>query len=278
MDTNYPYFKDLRTGIEYHPKYHRFSDGAFLVDCSCVPPAVDILQLVVPPWADVSTLAEVLNQLSNAFCSTTKYVELYLYLPYLPYARADRMFGPGQNFGLRAFFENVLKPLGLRFELNAIICNDIHNYGETKLLSSEFLPRVDLVNISQLEGLKYVYYGDSPDYVVAPDKGAKEKAQTIADYFNVPLVVAEKTRDITTGSITKMYCHIPYRLSEAPGLRALVVDDICDGGGTFLGLAELLPETHKKTLFVTHGIFSKGKSELQQKYDNIISLFDWSKN
>lgn len=276
MATNYPYFKDLRTGIEYHPKYHRFSDGAFLVDCSGVPPVLDVLQIVVPPTMDLSIIAEVLSQLSSAFCSATKYVELYL--PYLPYARADRMFGSGQNFGLRAFFKNVLKPLRLKFELNAIICNDVHNYKEAKILSSEFLPRVDFVDISQLEGFKQAYCGDAPDYVVAPDKGARDKANEIAFYFKVPLITAEKTRDTNTGSITKMYCHVPHQIKEACRLRALVVDDICDGGGTFLALADLLPKHHKKTLFVTHGIFSKGKSELQEKYDNIISLFDWSKN
>ena len=41
----------------------------------------------------------------------------------------------------------------------------------------------------------------------------------------------------------------------------LILDDICDGGGTFTGLSHVLRGTYGARavdLFVTHGIFSKG--------------------
>jgi ribose-phosphate pyrophosphokinase len=44
-------------------------------------------------------------------------------------------------------------------------------------------------------------------------------------------------------------------------MRCLIVDDICDGGATFVALARKLREAGaiEVSLFVTHGIFSKGK-------------------
>ncbi len=58
-----------------------------------------------------------------------------------------------------------------------------------------------------------------------------------------------------------------------PG-KYLVVDDICDGGGTFLGLADKFwKQTSISTLdlYVTHGIFSKGVRELLRMYHNVYS-------
>lgn len=62
--------------------------------------------------------------------------------------------------------------------------------------------------------------------------------------------------------------------------KLLVIDDICDGGGTFVLLANELKK-HNPTrfsLFVTHGIFSKGVEVLYDAgYSSVIttdSLFD----
>jgi len=42
-------------------------------------------------------------------------------------------------------------------------------------------------------------------------------------------------------------------------MDCIIVDDICDGGGTFIGLAEELRRRNAASLYlyVTHGIFSK---------------------
>jgi ribose-phosphate pyrophosphokinase len=48
--------------------------------------------------------------------------------------------------------------------------------------------------------------------------------------------------------------------------KALIVDDICDGGGTFRGIAakvrEQQPGEVQMFLYVTHGIFSQGLAGL----------------
>ena len=53
------------------------------------------------------------------------------------------------------------------------------------------------------------------------------------------------------------------------GRNCLIVDDICDGGGTFIPLAKKLKNAGAKTvtLYVTHGIFSKGLDPLKEHID-----------
>ena len=53
--------------------------------------------------------------------------------------------------------------------------------------------------------------------------------------------------------------------------HCIVVDDICDGGGTFIGLAKLLKGRGaiKCTLAVTHGLFTKGFDKLADHFDEI---------
>jgi phosphoribosylpyrophosphate synthetase len=57
----------------------------------------------------------------------------------------------------------------------------------------------------------------------------------------------------------------------AEGRDCIIVDDICDGGRTFIEIAKQLPNTNSLTLVITHGIFSKGLKELEAYFDKIIT-------
>jgi ribose-phosphate pyrophosphokinase len=62
-----------------------------------------------------------------------------------------------------------------------------------------------------------------------------------------------KRRDQNTGEI------ISIEVPDLTGVSELtVVDDICDGGATFIKLRELIDSSIKLNLHVTYGIFSKG--------------------
>ncbi|MCZ4141643.1 ribose-phosphate pyrophosphokinase, partial [Escherichia coli] len=63
-------------------------------------------------------------------------------------------------------------------------------------------------------------------------------------------------RDPVTGKILGTHVHA----TDLSGLTAVITDDICDGGATFIGIAKELRRLncHKVVLYVTHGIFSKG--------------------
>ena len=79
----------------------------------------------------------------------------------------------------------------------------------------------------------------------------------------------DKIRDPSTGKITSIECPE----EDLTGKTAIVFDDICDGGGTFLGIAKRLDElgAKNKILVVTHGIFSKGLDIMFDAYDEIIT-------
>lgn len=65
----------------------------------------------------------------------------------------------------------------------------------------------------------------------------------------------------------------PQVLGDVKDKNLLIIDDICDGGGTFIQLAEKLKGlgAAKIGLFVTHGIFSKGYKDLNKWFDKIYS-------
>jgi len=58
---------------------------------------------------------------------------------------------------------------------------------------------------------------------------------------------------------------------NAKGKNLVIVDDICDGGRTFIELARVLKEkgANKVALYVTHGIFSQGLDVLKEHIDHV---------
>ena len=70
------------------------------------------------------------------------------------------------------------------------------------------------------------------------------------------LVECMKERDVKTGALT----NFKTTTQDLTNQTCFIIDDICDGGGTFIGTAKMLKEkgAKKVVLIVTHGIFSKG--------------------
>ena len=99
---------------------------------------------------------------------------------------------------------------------------------------------------------------------IAPDKGALKKCK-------VANLVFDKKRDLATGKILgiELISSSYVDLSK----EFLVVDDLCEGGGTFLGLAEgfnLQYPNSKINLYVTHGLFTNNAiDKLLDKYSKI---------
>lgn len=173
---------------------------------------------------------------------------IYMSMPYLPYARQDRVCSPGESLSVKvvADFINSLKLAGVN-------CQDIHSPVAEALFDNMVHD-----TLSTCFAAMTTHFRD-PDQVVlvSPDAGANKKVLGIAKDYGYPNVVrADKTRDVLTGKITGTAVY-----SEHVGSKDfLIVDDICDGGRTFIELAkELRKLTDGKIfLYVTHGIFSAG--------------------
>lgn len=97
--------------------------------------------------------------------------------------------------------------------------------------------------------------------LVFPDKGAYDRYGT-----NRSFIYFQKVRD-NYGNIVSHQTHSP---SKYEGKHCIVIDDICDGGATFLSIADKMTGQASLSLYVTHGLFTKGVQELKTKYDLIM--------
>jgi ribose-phosphate pyrophosphokinase len=180
--------------------------------------------------------------------------ELTALMPYLPAARADR----GEPFGARVY-ANIINSLGL----GQVVAFDIHSpimQGLVKRLT--VLDTAEVLTRTVLNG-NIDYAG-----IISPDEGSRERSGRIAKAAGLPLIKASKHRDFNTGKLSGFSCE---PLPDPEG-RYLVVDDICDGGGTFRGLASVIGlEKEQLDLWVSHGVFSGKAGELKQSYGQVFT-------
>ncbi|OZB88948.1 MAG: hypothetical protein B7X41_05440 [Microbacterium sp. 14-71-5] len=167
-----------------------------------------------------------------------------LLMPYLPGARADHAEFVPLGSQVYADFINSLR-------VDVVVCFDPHSpvmpgmLDRARVVDPAPLIRDSIVAPMRLRVNPYTG-------IIAPDRGATARAAAVAEACDLPLYQAFKHRDPDTGKLSGFSC------DPLPDTgRFLVVDDICDGGGTFAGLADaagLPPE--RLSLFVSHGVFS----------------------
>ena len=163
----------------------------------------------------------------------------------LPYARQDKPVRNDRTFALYAFAP-ILNAMGWE----KVILHDPHS------------PVVrDLIDRAVIRGFQDealdAYRRTGSSLMCFPDDGARFKYH--ADFPNVPNVWAQKTRDQATGELGEATL-----TGDVANARVLIVDDICDGGATFVRLASALRagRAAKVCLFVSHGLFTKGTAVL----------------
>lgn len=188
----------------------------------------------------------------------------HLVIPYVPGARQDRDHrSPGSDYLLTA--RGVAKLIN-SFAFKSVTIVDPHS-----TVIENLIDRVNVITPAHLM-LAVFGYGDIPyAAVIAPDHGAVRRATEVARVLEVPLIIGNKIRDVNTGHLSDFSIDMP---GDWKDQAALVVDDICDGGGTFIGLANIIKNqrpTCRLDLWVTHGIFSKGIDTLRKQYDRIFT-------
>ncbi|MBF4603645.1 phosphoribosyltransferase family protein [Curtobacterium sp. VKM Ac-2884] len=179
-------------------------------------------------------------------------------VPYLPGARQDR----GLPFGAKVYAD-VLNG----FHLDQVIAFDPHSpvivglVDNLTVVTSEQVVRDAVVSAPEHGG------GDPYTGIIAPDKGAVPRATAVAEACGLPLYRAEKHRNPDTGKLDGFTCE---PLPDTG--RFLVVDDICDGGGTFMGLAGStgLPK-ERLSLWISHGVFSGRAAQLADHFGEIVT-------
>lgn len=193
-----------------------------------------------------------------------KELTLFLELPYLPYARQDRVCSPGEALALRSFACLIN---ALCFDL--IRCSDPHNEGVFRQL----FEYADIVNQAEccLQILtEKDMLVDAVDILLFPDEGSYKKINQyyeLFDEYGMGLAKGSKIRDPLSGTLRGFDIDV----KDFHGANVLIVDDICDGGGTFIGLGEVAKARNcgKLYLYTTHGIYSKGMESLNQMFDGV---------
>ena len=174
-----------------------------------------------------------------------------LHVSYLLAARMDRVMLDGEPFSLKVI-SAILNQAGFK----KIRIFDPHSEVTTALIDRSYA----VTNHFFVQDALRDYAGRHPGVkpcLVSPDAGALKKIHKLAQFLNVEDVVeCMKERDVKTGALTNFKA----MTEDLNGQTCFIVDDICDGGGTFAGTAKMLKEkgAGKVHLIVSHGIFSRG--------------------
>jgi ribose-phosphate pyrophosphokinase len=208
-------------------------DFVFLIQSTCSP-AENIMELLL--MIDAARRA-----------SAYKVIAV---LPYYGYARQDRKDKPRVAIGSK-LIANMLVAAGA----DRIITMDLHapqiqGYFDIPVdhLDSHavFIPYIENL---KLENLTFA----------APDVGSTNRVREIANYFSAEMVICDKHRK-RANEIASMVV-----IGDVTGKDIVIIDDICDTGGTLAKSAALLKEKGARSVraLITHPVLS-GKA-----YENI---------
>jgi ribose-phosphate pyrophosphokinase len=183
-----------------------------------------------------------------------------LILPYVPYARQDRVMVPGESLSIKVFCDLINSQ-----NYNVVRTLDNHSPVSTALLNKcyeiDIMPLIKQVPI----------HGNT--ILISPDEGARKKIWAIGNKLDLAVAGCSKIRNPHTGEII----HTEIKCDNFKGKDCLIIDDICDGGRTFIEIAKILKDRGAETvrLFVSHGIFSKGLGVFDGLISSIYSVTLW---
>lgn len=202
--------------------------------------------------------------------------EIHLYTPYFLGSRSDRQFEIGSN----NYLKDVICPIINSLNFESVTVLDPHSHVLEACLNNfrkvdnkrlvEFALREIHENSDEAKPWKDQFI------LVSPDAGASHKIYKLAEQigYKGDIITCSKERN-TEGKVTKTVVPI----DKFNGKDLIIIDDICDGGATFINIAkELRNKLNDYTKFntepkiyliVTHGIFSKGFNELSKYFDGI---------
>lgn len=178
-------------------------------------------------------------------------------IPYLPGARQDRR-RPGEALSAKVYAD-LINSCGFA----KVICVDPHSDVMPALINNCVI--VDIDELWRHLGLVEEF--SKYDGFIIPDGGAGKRVGKVSQLCGVPTFQAVKHRSLETGQLSGFGCEeLPVAPDHEKQPRFLLVDDICDAGGTFMGLAKVLLEEQgvgpdQLDIWVTHGIFSGNRAE-----------------
>ncbi len=208
----------------------------------------DYVFLVQSTFAPAENIMELLLMIDAAKRASA--YKIVAVLPYYGYARQDRKDKPRVAIGSK-LMATLLEAAGA----NRVITMDLH----APQIQAFFDIPVDHLDssaifIPYIENLKLTNL-----CFAAPDVGSTNRVRELASFFNAPMVICDKHRK-RANEIASMVV-----IGDVAGKDVVLIDDICDTGGTLAKSAGLLMEKGAVSVraFCTHPVLS-GKA-----YENI---------
>ncbi len=243
-----------------------YSTGGHEVQCRTVPRNITIKSRL-NDWLDLERIVCATQSLRNKGVG-----EIHLYTPYFLGSRSDRSFNEDEN----NYLKHVICPIINLQGYKSVTVLDPHSdvleaclNGFNKVDQSEIVH--DILGTKWAD--EVLTYGEF--ILVAPDAGAAKKIYKVADRikYKGEIITCSKVRN-NRGEL--ILTNVPLS-TECDHKDIIIIDDICDGGKTFIEIAREIDRKYqrqndrkgKKYLIVTHGIFSKGFKELSKYFDGI---------
>ena len=201
----------------------------------------DYVFLVQSTFAPTDNLMEMLLMIDAAKRASA--YKIIAVIPYYGYARQDRKDKPRVAIGSK-LIATLLESAGA----NRVITMDLHaaqiqGFFDVPVdhldSSAIFIP---YINDLKLQNLAFA----------APDVGSTNRVREIASYFNAEMVICDKHRK-RANEIASMVV-----IGDVTGKDIILVDDICDTGGTLAKAAGLLKEKGARSVraMITHPVLS----------------------
>ncbi len=264
-------------------KLQKFPDGQnnTVINIKTIPENTQEIRILsrLNNWIDVEILiciVKCLNELG--------YKRLHLFNPMFLGARSDRKFEEGGNW----YLKQVICPIINSLNFESVTVLDAHSYVLGNLLTNyKAIDNSQLISFSVRDILINNDNAHIKDIIyIAPDAGASHKIYKSLEAANIEdqdIIICSKERD-AQGNLTQT--KVPLRAEAHKYKDFIIIDDICDGGRTFINIAKELKEYLKRPtikefsgkiyLIITHGIFSAGFKELSQYFDGIYCTNSYS--
>jgi ribose-phosphate pyrophosphokinase len=172
-------------------------------------------------------------------CREAGAAKLRAVVPYLAYARQDRIFQPGEALSARVVGQT------LSLYCSQIVTVDVHKEEIRKFFPSTF------TNVTADEPLALELQRLGVQVVLAPDAGARDRAERIAKRIQVQVDHLEKKR------ISSEVVEMTPKTLDVRGKSVAIVDDIISTGGTMAKALEQLKRNGAREVYAVgvHGLF-----------------------
>lgn len=267
-----------RSEIKY--RIDKFPDGQQNVSIT-----FGINPIIATPVVEIKARINNWNDLQVLVCAVASLRRLgiqviHLFCPIILGSRSDRKFEKGGS----NYMKDVISPIINSLGFSTVTSYDVHSY-----VSEACINNFDnMSNISLLRNFLTNWYpnrkfSNTTDkngniemfgnkfILVSPDAGALHKVNKLAEEIGYKgnIITCTKERD-AEGKLTKTYVPIDGRNLEKD---VIIIDDICDGGRTFINIVNALKsykEFKGKVYFVvSHMLHDTPNPELLSLFDGI---------